>query len=201
MYLAGLGAYYLKNGQPVTTLYVGDVMTFNVPGYNQVWLDQYQNGNLQFSGPMNLPMPPYTLLSRDVGTFTASVFQLSPSGKRSDSIGTDTVKVVATALPSQAPTYAPPVIQSSLAPAYSNPTAGGGEMRLPSGIATPSQPAPGAPGPTMVVQPPSGPLDLSMPIDNGEPLAPVQESGFSPLTMVLIAGAAMYFLFSGSKRR
>ena len=146
MYMRGLGAYYFKNGQPVTSLTVGDTMTFNVPGESAVWLDQYQNGVLQFSGPMNLPMPPYTLLPRDQGTFTASVYKLSGSGKKGDNIGTDQIQVLAAPISaggSSAPTATGyPTFTDGGAPVFSPGAAvnsGSGRI-LATGISTPSAP-------------------------------------------------------------
>lgn len=202
MYLSGLGIYYLKNGQPVDTLYVGDQMTFNVPGYSKIWLDQYQNGQLQYSGPFDLPMPPYTLLPRDVGSFTASIFELKPNGTKGDNIGTDRVTVLA-APASQVQTqtiYAPPTVVGQGAPAYSNVAAGGsgaGTALVSTGVPTPS-----APPPNIIMQPPSGPIDLSTPFTPGglqEAPAP-QEAGFSGLGIALILGVAVFAFSRGGKK-
>ncbi len=171
MYLAGLGAYYFKNGQAASVLYVGDVMTFNVPGYSKVWLDQKQNGTPQYSGPIDLPMPAYQLLPRDVGTFTASVYQLNAGGQKGQLIGTDSIQVQAYIVPGmptqtvQQTIYAPPTIQQTAAPTYQNQPTGGGTVST--GIPTPSAPPPNPFQPTLITSAPSGPIDLSAPIDPG----------------------------------
>lgn len=195
MYLrgVGLGAYYFKNGQPATVLYVGDTMSFNVPGYSQVWLDQYQNGALQYSGPMSLPMPPYTLQARDAGSFTASVYKLSPAGKKSDSIGSDQIQVLTqpAAQPTAQVLYAPPTINATQAPTYANPTgggSGGGTQLLPTGVATPS-----APAPATVLFAPTGPAPNWSDVPQETQQTPAtQEAGFSPLGMALILGVAAF---------
>lgn len=162
MYLSGyLGAYYLKNGQPTSSYQVGDVMGFNVPGYSQVWLDQTQSGNPQYSGPFNVPMPSYVLQARDVGTFRASVYELLPNGQKGKLIGTDSVVVqgapAAQTTTVQQTIYAPPTVQAQQAPGYSNPgVTSSGAAVLSSGVATPTAPAPQS----FVVTSPGGPIDL-----------------------------------------
>jgi hypothetical protein len=197
MYLGGLGAYYLKNGQPTSTYYVGETMGFNVPGYSQVWLTQVQNGSPQYNGPFNVPMPPYVLQSRDIGTFAATVYELTPQGKQGKLIGTDTVQVLAT----PQTIYAPPTIQTTLAPAYTQGAApSSGSSSLPSGMSTPSAPAP---SPTVVMSAPSGPIDFSTPytpIDTGVIQEQPQQAGFHVLAMFLIAGAGLYFVFGGKRK-
>lgn len=205
MYLGGLGAYYLKNGQPTSSYFVGDTMGFNVPGYSQVWLTQTQNGNPQYNGAFNVPMPAYVLQARDVGTFAATVYELTPQGKQGKLIGTDTVQVLpapvqAVAQPTPQTIYAPPTIQTTLAPGYTQgaaPSSGSG--LLPSGVATPSAPAPSP----VIVSSPSGPIDFSTPytpVDTGGVQEQPQQAGFEGLPMLLLAGAALYFVFGGKKR-
>jgi len=185
MYMSGLAAYYMKNGQPVASFTVGDVMTFNVPGYSQVWLDQTQNGASQFSGPFPLPMAPYTLQARDVGTFRASVFELTPQGTKGRPIGTDSAQVVA-AIAAPVPISLPPVIQQVPAPGYTpGVIPGSGSGLLPSGIRTPSQPP-------IIVSVPGGGSYIAPPI--GETGSPVAEEGMSPLTIALIAGIGLLLL-------
>ena len=184
MYMSGLAAYYMKNGQPVASFTVGDVMTFNVPGYSQVWLDQTQNGASQFSGPFPLPMAPYTLQARDAGTFQASVYELTPQGTRGRPIGTDSVQVVAAL--TLAPNLPPLVIQQTPAPGYApGSTPGSGAGLLPSGVRTPSQPP-------IIVSVPGGGSYIAPPI--GVTGSPVAEEGMSPLTIALIAGIGLLLL-------
>ena len=208
MYLGGLGAYYLKNGQPTSTYYVGDTMGFNVPGYSQVWLTQVQNGSPQYNGPFNVPMPAYVLQSRDIGTFQATVYELTPQGKQGKLIGTDSVQVLAApaqqvAQPTPQTLYAPPTIQATQAPGYTQGAApsSGSSSLMPSGMSTPSAPAP---SPTVVMSAPSGPIDLSTPytpVDTGGlQETPAQQAGFEGLPMLLLAGAALYFVFGGKRK-
>lgn len=201
MYLRGLGAvYYLKNGSPASSYNVGDVMGFNVPGYTQVWLDQTQNGSPQYSGPFTVPMSPYVLQSRDVGTFNASVYELK-NGAKGKLIGTDSVTVLSPSLVQQ--TFAPPTVQQVLAPEYSSgsgfaPGASGSGTLMPSGVATPSAPPP----PPVFISTPSGPIDLSQPMTTeGEEAPETQAAGFTNLGTALLIGAGMFILFSGGKRR
>lgn len=199
MYFAGLGAiYYLKNGQPASSYNVGDTMGFAVPGYTQVWLEQTQNGNPQYAGPFNLPMAPYVLQTRDIGTFNASVYELR-NGTKGKLIGTDSIQVLAT-VQQMPPTYAPPVINATPAPGYVNPTTPAGVPTLPSGVPTPT--APSAPG-TVLFQP-TQPVDLGpltrVDID-GATTAP-QEAGFGlDATSLLLVGLGLYFVFGGRSRR
>ncbi len=199
MYLQGLGIYYLKNGQPASVLYVGDVMTFNVPGYSNVWLEQKQNGTPQYSGPIGLPMPAYTLLARDIGTFTASVYQLTQGGTRGQLIGTDSIQVQTPQAAVQPQTiYAPPTIHATLAPEYQPGATGGGVMTITTGVSTPSAPSPQ--GPSIIVGPPQGPIDLGPMPGAEEAFTPTQEAGLSGVSLLLVAGVAIMFLFGGRRR-
>ena len=191
---SGLGAYYLKNGQVATVLTVGDVMGFNVPGYSKVWLEQTQNGQTQFSGPFNLPMSPYTLQARDIGTFAASVYELTPGGTKGKIIGTDSIQVQPLQQVIQQ-TFAPPTIQQIQAPGYTNPSqTPGGQTILSTGVQTPAAPVPSTsiyyqPGPAVVGEAP-GTTDT----------APTEDGGIST-GMLIIAGLGLLFLFSGRGRR
>jgi hypothetical protein len=195
----GLGAYYLKNGQPASVLYVGDTMGFNVPGYSQIWLDQKQNGTTQYSGPFNLPMPAYTLLPRDAGYFQATIYALNPDGTKGNAIGADSIQVLPATSPTTCPPgyimtsvvngaehsqcmpfNPPPMISQIPAPGYqpSSPPSSGGRI-LPTGIPTPSLPSP-----TILFSP-------SAPIDYGSiPPGTTAETGMgiSPLALLLIVG-------------
>jgi hypothetical protein len=199
MYFAGLGGiYYLKNGQPASSYVVGDTMGFNVPGYSQVWLEQTQNGNPQYTGVFNLPMAPYVLQSRDVGAFNASVYEYK-NGVKGRLIGTDSVQVLATIQPATANiNYAPPVVNAVLAPGYVNPTVTpSGVPLLPSGVMTPSAPAP-APG--TVLFNPTQPVDLGpMPSEAPE----THQAGFGlglDATSLLLVGLGLFFVFGRSRR-
>jgi hypothetical protein len=200
MYLGGnpfgLGLYYLKNGQTVSQFTVGDSMMFNVPGYSEVWLDQTQNGATQFSGVMPLPMGPYTLLPRDVGSFAATVYEVKNGGK-GKLIGSDSATVVAAA----APVVAPPRIIQAPTPIEPPPGGGGtvtrpggtgptgGPYLLPTGVSTPTIIT--LPGGGSYVEPAGGP-----PVEAAGMFASLPEW----LPMALFAGAAVWFL-SGSGRR
>jgi len=195
MYLAGLGVYYLKNGQPASVLYVGDTMGFNVPGYSSIWLEQTQNGTTQYSGPFNLPMAPYTLLPRDAGNFQASIYELTAAGTRGKLIGTDSIQVLAAATTqAAAPIMPPPTVQQIPAPGYVNPgpTSSGGS-RLPTGIATPSSPS--------ILFTPAPPMIFQSPTPSEAPTGEPVEAGvfgMSPLALLLIAGLGIGLLM---KRR
>jgi len=173
-------------------------MTFDVPGELQVWLDQYQNGVIQFSGPMSVPMPPYTLLPRDQGTFTASVYKLSGSGKKGDNIGTDQIQVLAAPVTAPAPTGATasgyPSFAPGGAPVFSPGTAvnsGAGRV-LATGISTAT-----APPPSYTEFAPGGPLpDLRV---TEEGLIAEEEPGFLNPTMIAIIGVAALFLMRGKR--
>jgi len=191
----GLGAYYLKNGQPTSVLYVGDTMGFNVPGYTEVWLDQFQNGALQYSGPFTLPMSPYTLQARDVGSFSASVYQIK-NGKKYDLIGNDQIQVLpASTQPStQLVQPGPPIVQQIAAPGYTNPTATpGGAAILTTGVSTPSAPAPMY----SIYNQPAGPAMIAPEAETpgtGD-LAPGDNS-----TLLMFAGLGLLLLFMGRRR-
>jgi len=218
MYLSGLGAYYLKDGQPVSVLHVGDTMGFNVPGYSQIWLDNKQNGVTQYSGPFTLPMPLYTLLPRDAGVFQATVYELTPQGTKGKAIGADSIQVLTATtkvncqqgsgdnisvqqFDNVCPAgwqpwiqFSSPTISQIPAPGYtpSAPPSSGGRL-LPTGLPTPS-----APSPTILFSTPSAPIDYG-PIpttDTGPQEAGVL--GLSPLALLVIAGLGVGFLM---KRR
>ena len=77
---SALDGYY-KNGIPVTTMQVGETVTYDVPGApRQVYLVQTVNGVQSFNGPYSLPMAPYTLNVNDrPGTYVNMVYDKSPS--------------------------------------------------------------------------------------------------------------------------
>ena len=193
----GLGAYYLKNGQPTSVLYVGDTMGFNVPGYSKIWLDQQQNGAAQYSGPFSLPMAPYTLQTRDEGSFSTSVYELTPGNTKGKLIGTDSIQVLPAVQPSGVAqqTYAPPIVQQIAAPGYTNPTATpGGAAILTTGVSTPSAPAPMY----SIYNQPAGPAMISPEAETpgtGD-IAPGDNT-----SLLLFAGLGLLFLFMGGRRR
>lgn len=66
----------------------GDTIGFELPGYNRAWITIAQNGNITFDGPMDLPMPPYTLrCPDDVGSFIATAYEIDPSGNKGYATG------------------------------------------------------------------------------------------------------------------
>mgnify|MGYP001609986130 CR=1 FL=1 len=95
---AAVGAYYLystmkgtpvyKNasGQPVTEIACGNSVSFDVQGYERVWLDQLKDGVLNYSGifPQHqpaLPMPLHVLnCATDIGVYDVAVYELIEDG-------------------------------------------------------------------------------------------------------------------------
>lgn len=85
---------YTVNGQPVSTVKCGDTIGFDVPGYPHAWVVVAQDGHITFDGPMDLPMPPYTLrCPDDVGFFQVGAYVLTPDGKRGAVIGSTSITV------------------------------------------------------------------------------------------------------------
>jgi hypothetical protein len=202
MYMRGVGAYYLRNGQPTSVLYVGDSMSFNVPGYSQIWLDQTQNGATQFSGPFSLPMAPYTLLPRDEGMFQANVYELKSNQTRGALIGSDSIRVqpAIALIPAMTPAVSPPpVIQQIPAPGYvpSPLTTSGGGRLISTGVQTPSAPAP---APVVVTVPSGGGYYPEPAI--GPDGQPVAAEGMDTSTMLLIGGLVLggLFLMKGGRK-
>ena len=95
MYMAGLGqsVQYYRNGQPSVTAKVGDLITFDAPGFSEAWLEVSQNGKSTFSGPHAIPMPPYQLLPRDIGFFQTAAYQLTTGRTRGALIGATSISV------------------------------------------------------------------------------------------------------------
>ena len=66
-------------GQFITSIGCGGQISFRVPGQSRVWIHQTQGGAAQYDGPLDVPMPLYTLnCATDVGRFETDIWQLSP---------------------------------------------------------------------------------------------------------------------------
>lgn len=95
----GAGALYLltkksgptfsdMNGASITTALCGSSATFDVPGYKRVWMSQLKNGQLNFDGPFDLPMPAYVFsCSNDVGTYDIAVYEIDANDVKGKLIG------------------------------------------------------------------------------------------------------------------
>lgn len=105
--LLGIGAYYYlnyKNGKPtyrdvngneITSITCGNSITFDVPGHQHVWLSQLKNGQLNFDGPFELPMPAYVLnCGTDVGVYDVAVYALDSNGVKGELLGQTQFTVV-----------------------------------------------------------------------------------------------------------
>jgi hypothetical protein len=105
--LLGAGAYYLLNkntgpiyrdinGRVITDIVCGGSITFDVPGYNRVWLSQLKNGQLIFDAPFDVPMPPYILnCQNETGQYEIAVYKLvSPGDIKGELIGQTTFTVL-----------------------------------------------------------------------------------------------------------
>lgn len=146
-----MGAIFYINGVAANSANVGDTEVFDVPGFNQVWLTQYQNGVLQFDGPYSVPASPYTFLSRDAGVFSGQVYQLS-GGQKGSLIDSFSFTVNGTATAPTAP---------------NQPVANAPQQQCLTGLCSPS----GSPGNSVVQTGSSGPTGTSViPQGGGSPV-------------------------------
>jgi hypothetical protein len=135
---------FYVNGVSKSSANPGDTLYLDIPGYNQIWLTQYQNGALQYDGLYQLPATPYVLANRDVGTYQGIAYQVV-NGQKGQQIASWTFVVGNTS----ATQGTPPSTGAAATPqAPSNPVA------CLSGLCGPSASPPttvvqtGAPGPT-----------------------------------------------------
>jgi hypothetical protein len=155
-------AVFYVNGVQKSSAVCGDTIVFAIPGYSQVWMTQYQNGQLQFDGAYNVPAPPYaTSCSRDVGTFQGTAWELI-NGQKGNVLATWTFQIT---------------------PLYSVPS-GGVPVTSPSvpqtcttGLCSPSNPTSPSPGVINYVPPSPSP---SVPYASGPGVAPGGPGGLSP---------------------
>jgi len=99
MVLAGAGALYLltkksgptffdMNGSAIDTALCGSSASFDVQGYKRVWMSQLKNGQLNFDGPFDLPMPPYIFsCSNDIGAYDIAVYEIDANDVKGNLIG------------------------------------------------------------------------------------------------------------------
>lgn len=80
--------FYNVNGQAITEVVCGNSIAFDVPGYPRVWMSQLKNGQLNYDGPFNLPMPTYVVsCSNDVGTYEIAVYEINENDVKGTLIG------------------------------------------------------------------------------------------------------------------
>lgn len=85
---------YSIAGVPSTSGNCGNVITFDVPGYQRAWVIVYQDGKPTFDGPMDLPMQPYALkCPQDIGNFQVAAYEITAQGTRGGVIGQTSFKV------------------------------------------------------------------------------------------------------------
>src|SRR5262249_41921533 len=68
---------FYVNGAARDSAICGDTIVFDVPGYAEVWLTQYQNNTLQYDNRYTVPSPPYKLsCPQDVGIFVGKAYEI-----------------------------------------------------------------------------------------------------------------------------
>lgn len=176
---------FYVNGAARDSAMCGDTIVFDVPGYAEVWLTQYQNNTLQYDNRYTVPSPPYKLsCPQDVGIFVGKAYELV-NGQKGPAITSWTFPVAA-----PASSIVPP---SPYGPVTSTGSRG---APLPEPIAV----APGGAPPTVqVTEQPYIP-----PIDGGAP-APGPANFMTMFqqmdtTTLLIIGVVAYFLFFRKSR-
>lgn len=104
--LLGVGAWYFLsrsgkptyknvNGQVITDIVCGQTITFDVPGYNRVWLSQLHNGALAHDGPFDVPMPPYIVnCQNETGIYEIAVYEIGAGDVKGKLIGQTTFTVL-----------------------------------------------------------------------------------------------------------
>jgi len=161
---------FVINGLAVNTANVGDTIQFLIPGYDQIWLEQAQNGVTQWSGPLTLPFS-YTFIEKDAGYYQGAAYELTSNGDRGKPITSWTFTVKSATKPL--------ILPETLGPLITPPAPGTNTF------------APTPTGPTIIEQP-SGPIGLEQPAEG----APVESSlfGMDQNTVLLIGGALVLFL-------
>src|SRR4029077_12143715 len=70
-------AVFYVNGVQASSAKIGDTIVFDVPGFQQIWLTQYQNSSLQVDTIEAVPTSPLLLTDPpDVGLFTGVVYEV-----------------------------------------------------------------------------------------------------------------------------
>lgn len=135
---------YTVGGQPVSNTSCGQVIEFDVPGYEQAWVIVAQDGRITFDGPMPLPMQPYQLrCPQDVGNFQVAAYALV-NGSRGNLIGATRIQVSAAPV-SPGPTGSLPI--TPLTPSGTPPPMGQPHYTPPMILET------GGPGTTFIEEP------------------------------------------------
>lgn|SRR5262249_12903936 len=171
---------FYVNGAARDSAICGDTIVFDVPGYAEVWLTQYQNNTLQYDNRYTVPSPPYKLsCPQDVGIFVGKAYEIV-NGQKGPAIVSWTFPVAA--------------VPSSIVP-----TPGVTTTPPPSGGPGPTQVLPGGAPPTVQVteQPYIPPLAT-----DGQQGPPTLMSVFQNMdtTTLLLLAAAAYFLFFRKSR-
>jgi hypothetical protein len=190
--MAGGPQYYDSTGVPVSQVICGSPITFDVPGYKSVWLDQTHNAGAGYSGVFPLPMPPYTPnCSTEVGIYANQVYTVGPQGQRGTPIGSNTFTVMPVSAGGPPPTTTPKLpftcppgfyvtadAQSGLPACATNPG-----TFVPSGTST---------GPQAIDVPQQTPVIVSQPpnVNITTPAA----AGLPPIAWLLGAGLVAYLL-------
>ena len=84
----GTPTFYDMQGTPITGALCGSSATFDVPGHKRVWMSQLKDGQLNFDGPFDLPMPAYVFsCSNDVGAYDIAVYEIDANDVKGKLIG------------------------------------------------------------------------------------------------------------------
>lgn len=170
---AGPASFYNSQGQPISSIPCGQPYTFNVPGYNQVWLVQTHNGVSQYNGILPVPMAPFTAnCSSEPGVYNAMVYTVV-NGQQGQYIGSTSLSVLSNAL---APT-------SSAAPNAPASAAGGGTVTTTSTTTTSTAAGTSGGGASTVAQP----IAMATAPASGITLTPTMMLGLGLLGWVLLA--------------
>lgn len=89
---------YTLDGQPTSEAYCGanggSTIGFDFPGITRAWVVVAQDGHTTFDGPMDLPMPPYTLrCPDDIGYFQAEAYEITDQGDRGGMLGQTSIAI------------------------------------------------------------------------------------------------------------
>ena len=97
-------AVFYVNGIQKYSGNIGDSLVFDIPGYTNIWLTQYQNGVLQYDGPEALPTAPLQLTDPpDLGTFQGTAYEVI-NGQKGAQIASWTFQINPAASGGQLPT-------------------------------------------------------------------------------------------------
>lgn len=90
----GKPTYYNMQKQVINSIPCGQSITFDVPGYSEVWLTRTKNGVQDFNAPYAVPIPPYVLnCVTDVGTYVVTAYTLVNGTSKGQLLGSTTFTV------------------------------------------------------------------------------------------------------------